>query len=393
MPSLVDVFLGYKWVILFYLAVFLVVFLNRKKLEIHMKVFALYKTQWGVGLMSRLGTRYARPIRMLGYVGIIVGFAAMLAVVAALVYGVTKLFDPSAPAAVSPVIPGVKVPGTNFFVPFWHGIIAIFLVAVIHEFGHGVVASAHRVRIKSSGPFVMGPFFGAFVEPDEESLKRKSDIAQYSIFAAGPFFNLATAGVIFLVVNLALVPFTPVLFKPAGVSFESFSPSGPADNSTIRQGVVYDTFNGARVVDVDQLLNLTRSLKPGDTLVVGNAEGSHEIVVGSHEGNSSAPYLGVVGIKNRYVNDGTFGLRAYLFIFELLVFLFILSIGIGTANLLPMGPIDGGRMVLLVSRRIFGETRGKSVWAKVSVAFLLLMLLLMTPVIKATFSVLFRGFA
>ena len=65
--------------------------------------------------------------------------------------------------------------------------------------------------------------------------------------------------------------------------------------------------------------------------------------------------------------------------------MFILSIGIGSANLLPIGPIDGGRMVLLLIKRLFGEERSSLIWARVSLLFLFILLLLMTPILKATF--------
>jgi len=47
------------------------------------------------------------------------------------------IFVPTAPPTLSLVIPGVQIPGSPIFVPFWYGIIALFTVILVHEFGHG----------------------------------------------------------------------------------------------------------------------------------------------------------------------------------------------------------------------------------------------------------------
>ncbi len=390
MDSFIGGILNYKWIILFYTLIFLLVYFNRKKFEIQFGIFAMLKTKAGLKLMDAIGTRHSRIVRFIGYIGIIVGFLSMAAVVALLLYGLyLVLFVPDSPATVSPVIPGVKVPGTSFFIPFWHGIIGIFIVAVVHEFGHGVVARAHKVVIKSTGPFILGPFFGAFVEPDEDSLKKRPDIVQYSIFAAGPFFNFLLALVALLLFSFVFAPAVPALFQPAGVSFEDFVPGGPAENAGLQKLQPYTVFNGQKVENVTEFLFFTSSLKPGDEIVIGSGRDAKKLVVGSSPSNSSKPYMGVIGISNRYVNDSSLFFRTFRFFLELAYFIFILSLGIGTANLLPMGPIDGGRMIFLPLKKVFGEERGKVIWSRISIIFLIIMIFLMTPIFKATLKIFF----
>ncbi len=391
MNPFIEGILYYKWVIILYVAVFLFIRLNRKKFEVHLGIFALYKTKWGIRLMDRLGSKYSKPIRILGYAGIIFGFAGMIAVVAMIMIGLYLLFFvPGSPATVSPLIPGVKIPGTTFFIPFWHGIIAIFIVATVHEFGHGIVARAHKVPIKNTGPFVMGPFFGAFVEPEEEVLKKKKDVAQYSIFAAGPFFNFLLAALALLIMSFLFVPATPALFEPAGVSFKGIAPGSPAESAGIENDVIYDNFNGKEVRSVDELVGIISKLNPGDTLTAGSKDSTRTLTLGKNPSNSTLPYLGVTGITSRYANDRGFSFKIYAFLFELLNFIFIISIGIGTANLLPIGPIDGGRMLMLASNHFFGEKKGKEVWTKITIIFIFIILLLMTPILKATLQAMYK---
>ncbi|MBI2133531.1 site-2 protease family protein [Candidatus Woesearchaeota archaeon] len=387
MGSLIDSILDFKWIVLFYSLIFVLVYVFRKRFEIHLGVFAILKTRFGIRLMSSLGSRYSRLIRFLGYIGIIVGFVAMVAVVGFIFFGLyLVLFVPDSPATISPVIPGVRVPGTTFFIPFWQGIVCIFIVAVVHEFGHGIVAAANRVQVKSTGPFILGPFFGAFVEPDEESLQKKHDIVQYSIYAAGPFFNFMLAFLAFIVFSFVLIPLTPNLFEPVGVSFSDFAPGGPADSAGLEKNKVYGSFNGREIRNVAEFLEFADTLKPGDVVTVGD----RSLRVGANPKDSSEPFFGVVGISNRYRNDDSLAFSSYRFVFEIVYFIFILSLGIGTANLLPLGPIDGGRMILLPLQRFFGKERGKMIWGRVSLAFLLIIVFLMTPVLRETLKLLFK---
>lgn len=389
MPQIAEVLLSYKWIILFYAAVFIFIFLNRKKFDIHFRIAALYKTKWGIKLMDRIASRHSELVKLIGYIGIGIGYAGIFIITYFIIYGLYQLFFvPNAPATISPVLPGVKIPGTTFFIPFWQGIIAIFIVAVVHEFGHGLIARAHKVEIKSTGPFVMGPFFGAFVEPDEDSLKKKSDVAQYSIFAAGPFFNLLLAIALVALMKIALVPLMSAAFAQNGVAFSSFAENSPASASGLEAGVAYQSINGKQIKNTDDLLAALNAIKPGDKVTLSSGQDgakSHTMTAAPHPEDSAKAYLGVVGVTNRFINDGTAAFKAYAWVLGLVMLTYILSIGIGLANLLPIGPIDGGRIVLLSMNRILGEERGKTAWAKMSMVFLFFILLLMTPILKATF--------
>ena len=86
----------------------------------------------------------------------------------------------------------MNVPGLGIL-PFWYWLIAIFVIAVVHEFSHGIVARAHNIPVKHTGLAFFGPIIGAFVEPDEKKLRAGKDITQYSVYAAGAFSNVILA--------------------------------------------------------------------------------------------------------------------------------------------------------------------------------------------------------
>ena len=73
-----------------------------------------------------------------------------------------------------------------FYVPFWYWLIALFILAVVHEFAHGVIGERWGVRIKSSGFAFLGilaPIMpAAFVEPNEEDLAKKKWWQKIAVF-------------------------------------------------------------------------------------------------------------------------------------------------------------------------------------------------------------------
>jgi membrane-associated protease RseP (regulator of RpoE activity) len=91
-----------------------------------------------------------------------------------------------------------------------------------------------------------------------------------------------------------------------------------------------------------------------------------------------------VNLYNRVAGDETFAFSAVSWILKLFSLIALLSLGIGLANLLPIGPIDGGKMVQQALHKIRGEQRGNKTLAKLSIFLLIVVLLLLTPIIKET---------
>ena len=187
--------------IIFYGLIFLYYLKNKKKFQVQ-GILVLYKTKLGIKAMKKVSKYFPNFWRTLGVIGIYVGFLGMLFILYFLVKGTIDLiFVPGAPPAVAPVLPGVKIPGLPIL-SFWHWIIGILVVAVIHEFSHGIFSKLYKIKVKSSGFAFLGPILAAFVEPDEKQLKKSSTKAQLSVLAAGPFSNIVTAFIVLLLVQL-----------------------------------------------------------------------------------------------------------------------------------------------------------------------------------------------
>ncbi len=376
-----------KWTIIFYAAVILLIYAFRKRFDWPARFVGLYRTKVGLKLMDRLG-RHERFFRLFGEVAMVVGFLGMLLIVFLLLNGVYDfLFVPSAPPTVAPVIPGVTIPGLGIKVPLITGWLALFIVIIIHEFSHGVVARAHRIKVESSGLMVMGPLGGAFVEPSEKELQRSSRRTRLGIFAAGPFSNIITAFLFILVAAYLLTPLASSMVHTTGIRIVESFPGDAAAAAGIPDGARLTGIGNASVSDEQSLVAALDAHAPGDTVTVSTDAGSYPVTLGARPGNTSQAYLGIQPELLLAPNNSAWWYVASEKVLSWLSWLFlwvyILSLGIGLANLLPITITDGGRMFQEAATRLWGKERGTKVWLRVgAVTLVILLLLLVGTIVK-----------
>lgn len=340
--------------------------------------------------MSRWGEKYSEFIKILGMIGIGIGFSGMIFIVGYVIMGFIKLFTiPDAPATFALIVPGINIPGSPIMLPLVHGLLALFIVVVIHEFGHGLVSRAYKIPVLSSGIVFFGPLIGAFVEPDEKKTEKQSDVVKYSIFAAGPFANMLTAVVVIGLLLLVFFPMTNSMVTNTGFSFTSLDPGMPAELAGMTPEAQYTYVNGMNVTEASQLLIAFENVSVNQTIQIGNSTHLFNVTTTESPNEPGKAYIGVLGLKNtNEVKEGIVEWVYYLleWVQTLLVWIFQLSLGLGAANLLPLGPVDGGRMIQLALKRIFGDKKGHVIWVK-SGQFLLvvILILLFTPMIRAIF--------
>ena len=135
--------------LVFYAFLVLYILRNKSKFEFHGKIFALYKTKLGLKLMDKIAKKFPRLLNLLSYVSILVGFIGMGLIFDWLFKGTFDLlFVAGAAPAVAPVLPGIKVMPGLPVLSFMHWILAILIIAVIHEFSHGIYARLYKVKVK-----------------------------------------------------------------------------------------------------------------------------------------------------------------------------------------------------------------------------------------------------
>jgi len=380
----------YRWVILFYSTIVLLVFIFRKKFTMQGKFIAMYKTKIGLKLMDKIGNNHRETVKLMGVIGIGVGFVGLFTILYFLFKNLIQLLTvPKAVSAVSLVIPGVKIPGSPIMIPLITGWIALFLVILVHEFSHGVVARAHKIKVASSGVFFLGPLMGAFVEPEEKKLRKADDIQQYSVYAAGPFSNVLLALVCIVLLTYALVPLTNIMVNEVGVELAGVNEGLPAHAAGLEGNMVITDINGVDIANYNDFASVVSHLRPNESVAITADGKEYTLLTTEHPNDPMAGYLGVLANNQpkREVKVDTLWYkviyRIVMWFGELFSICGLLSLGIGLANLLPLGPVDGGRMVLTSLSRIKGKKKGQSWWAKISILTLILLAVnLFWPVLK-----------
>jgi len=383
---------SWKFVLLFYIVVAIIVYINRKKFQVEGGFVLLYRTQFGIKFIERFTEKHKEFLKIVGYTAIGVGFLGMILICGLLIKGVYELlFVPTAPPTLSLVIPGVQIPGSPIFVPFWYGIIALFIVIVVHEFGHGIIARSHGLKIKNTGFGFLGPLPLAFVEPDETQVVKKESIVQQSIFAAGPFFNGLLVAVILVLSLLIINPIISTMVTSQGISFMSVQDGYPAQQYGVQKNVVYTNFNGVQVNDTDQFIAAASCIKPNDNVTLSNNNSSISLIATVSPTDKTKGYMGVTGMSTNFVLKSQQwwykGIYYALFVLaNLFEWIATLSLGIGLANLLPLGPVDGGRMLNKAAIDINGKKKGVKIWAAISIITVIVMaILIFVPIIKHIF--------
>lgn len=378
--------------IIFLAVLTLFVYLKRKNLDTkqiipHVLYFSMYRTTLGIKLMDSLAKRYRRFTVYLGYFGIVVCFLGMALISYSLVQNIVHLLTkPEATPGVGLVLP-FKAKGV-FFVPFFYWIIAIFVIALVHEFAHGLIARAHNLQVKSSGFAFLGlivPIIpAAFVEPDEKKLRKRPHKEQLSVFAAGPFSNILFAFLFFAIGSFIITPLVAGSIEPNGVKITDYVKEKgpfPAETSGIKIGELVQSIDNNPTPYVENLSSVLRSKNPGNIVAVKTDKSSYQLTLAKNPENESLAYMGAYLEQSTKIKDtvaatyGKFLPNALIWVYGLVVILFILNLGVGLFNLVPIGPLDGGRMLQLPLLKFFGEEKGNKAWHYIGMFFLIIIFL------------------
>ena len=313
----------------------------------------------------------------------------MAFIIGYLFYGLyTLAFVPDAPPALSPVIPGVKIPGVPFTFPLWYTLGALFFAIIVHVAMHGIMSSAYGVKIKSSGFAFLGPIPGAFVEPDEETMNKRSRRQQLGIIAAGPFANVVLA-IIMIGLVMGLSALGGQLLVSDGVSYSEVQNLSAAKIAGMQPNMTITAIDGQTITDVADLSKFLDAKQPGQDILVTASEQNFRVSLGENPDAKGKAFMGVLGVqtKTHLKNDGMNWLyQILLVVVALFSWTFVISLGIGIANLLPLFMVDGGRMALMALQHFFKEEKAKMIWTRGGFFVLAIVLVLVfIPILRAIF--------
>jgi membrane-associated protease RseP (regulator of RpoE activity) len=330
-----------------------------------------------IGYFGTLSLLNNNPLITGGFVYFIVILTGIMGLsgftIASLVFSaydiVIKLFQGTAGTAcpgVGLVIPGVKMPKIDLFIP-WYGWIILIVSAIIHEFSHGALLRTVKAKVKSMG-FILATILplGAFVEPDEKDLSKKKNRSIMRMYSAGPMSNVILA-IIFLIIMLLITPTISNYSNQLSEDKNDFLYVSSIQEKTEICGSVYDSPSYGVLKPNDKILSINQIpiRSSQDMLNATKLNSNNVFVVKNMDTNKvRIEYLipnemGKFGFTLAVQSDPNFKIpfKYYFYKHSLAIVLWtaILNFLIATVNYLPTFPFDGGGM----SKIIFSDYLNK----------------------------------
>jgi membrane-associated protease RseP (regulator of RpoE activity) len=228
----------------------------------------IVRTKRFAGLFDRLGS--LRSSRYFSWLGLfLVPFVAGIALYLLVNSLIGLLSNPGVGQVVRDLGPGaiLLLPGINPMLPIVYGWIAIIFAIVVHEGAHGVIARNVGLKVKSSGLlfFLFVPI-GAFVDVDEEQIKKARPRASLKIMAAGVGGNIILAVVCLLGVLVLVGSLTPII--DGGVYINDVTAGLPAQTAGLLPKDVLVLVDNVKVNSTADLRLLLDNKTTGDILNV-----------------------------------------------------------------------------------------------------------------------------
>lgn len=324
-------------------------------------IVVLFKTERLHDIIDKIARKAPRFWKAYMNIGIIVGFFLMIIMFVAIIWSLQLMFEMP---TVSLILPGVDIPGSPIYIPFVTGFLALATVLVIHEGGHGILARVEGVAIDSVGLLLMIIIPGAFVEPNEEELKKINGISKLRVYFAGPMFNMGLAAIgLILMICVSGFLASEDMYTTDGMEISSVVPASPSEG-VLADGMIIKAINNQTVTNTSSYSKIMNRNKIGENVSVTTDSGTYTIQAEANPNNSSKAYIGIRATAHTIVSPearSKYGTFIPWFLTELKEFLylvFLLNFSVGTFNLLPMKPLDGGLILEeIVNYRITDERR------------------------------------
>lgn len=306
----------------------------------------MWKTQRLRGFIDRLANRAPRFWKAYMNLGIVISTVFMILMAVALVYSLKMVMDTP---TVSLIVPGVEVPGSPIFIPLLSGLIGLATVLIVHEFSHGVLSRVEKIKVNSIGLLLFAILPGAFVEPNEEELKALERPSRMRIYVAGSMANLTLAAIALIIMMVISSFVIPAVFDEEGMEISRLTEDGNAINY-LSEGMILKSINNVTVNDSASYQEAVNTLRPNETVEIKTDQGEYSFQLKTNPMNTSLGFMGIQ-VKSHNVIAEPFDNQIYtplLWILmplnELLFWIYFLNFAIGTFNLLPMKPLDGGHL-------------------------------------------------
>ncbi|PKP58634.1 MAG: hypothetical protein CVT89_02535, partial [Candidatus Altiarchaeales archaeon HGW-Altiarchaeales-2] len=218
----------------------------------------------------------------------------------------------------------------GIFIPIWYGIIALIILLTSHEISHGILSYVHKINLKSTGLLTFGIIpIGAFVEPDEDAMKKSEGYKRMQIYVMGSFANFVVAmtGVLLLTL-LVSAAYSP----DNGMLVGSVMNNSPAYYANLSEGMTIYKINNEN--PWKQLQNLSQN----KTLNLETNKGNRTLTTTQHPNIEGRGYIGIT--YSVPINKGLENFENFIRILtELLGWIILLNFLVGITNLMPISPL------------------------------------------------------
>ncbi|MEM3383055.1 MAG: site-2 protease family protein [Nitrososphaerales archaeon] len=310
------------------------------------------------------------------------------------------------------------LPGINPYLPIIYGWIALIAGIMVHEGMHGILARSLGLSVKSSGLilFLILPI-GAFVDVDENELKKSKAKDSSRVMAAGPGGNIITALIALLGLLIIVSTMVPLA---TGIGIVGVQKGYPAYESGIMPGDIIMAINGVQIDSILEADEILKNLSPGTTInltIFHNKEiRNFTIKLAQDPQNSSRGIIGVsltniVQPLNAYLEIGStspliyfllptlapnnvpFSDVMYVFyksslgnafypIANLLFWIWFININLAIFNALPIYPLDGGQafkvLLQVLGKNKLSERNIRRITYSVAIMVLSLIIMMIT---------------
>ena len=412
--------------------------------------FLLIKTDRGRNLIYKLSRR-KRFWLWFGNVSMVICVAMMVTTVFLLLWQ-SWVLTGHLSKEVAEKLPGINmvliIPVVNPLLPIGYTILAIIIAVVVHEFSHGISGASSGLRIKSMGVLAFIIPIGAFVEPDEEELKRLERKKRLRLFSAGPTANILVAMICLIIFSFGMMGQVCVASEGVGVYY--VVKDSPAQEIGMEFGSIINEINGSKIGNIDdflRIMNRTHANQSIEIVFYKNGRIVKKTVIladkyafTQREEDRGKGFLGVIPslnyryelslLKNPFTNfprsffylyalpfsslfggfnpiiepytkfyevKGIFSSNPSLFwsLANAIYWIFWLNLAVGLFNALPMIPLDGGYILQDVFEALLDrfriESRRKEKIRKtvmVTISLFILFLVLYPLLLKYTYPLL-----
>jgi len=351
----------------------------------------MYKTSLGLSKMKSWSHNKPKLFLFLAYLSIFVGVVGLVLSFLFMFYQLYLVVDLDLTQGGGLVLPIQTESGTVGGIPvvappFLEWLVALVVLVVVHEFAHGVISQRFDIRIKSSG-FAFGSLIApilpaAFVEPDEKQLKKAKWWKQIAVFGAGSTSNFIF-GSLFLGCWIVMGLWLNSFVEFGSIDFVSIDNESGLYDYNITSGRILE-LNGMSDSEEMYIYMQNLSLDEELNLTIESDNVTQSVFINAIPGvkDSEKGRIGIyldtenliVPVEGKEVAVSVID-RVNSFLF----WLWLLNIGIGIMNLLPLWITDGGQILRTLLLEKFKEKRAYSILNWFSFVSLITIVLMMWP--------------